>query len=149
MSVQTLLWMSEYILPSFLQKIANIENNVLEKAYELAEKHTKRVQKTTPLHKLARGTAHKKALASIQDSQRSAVKMTLLNPKKVVCVYTNASEALWAAIVTKTSGEHLEKPTEQEQHKTLALIREIFNKLQRNWKTYEKSRLPCSERLKN
>lgn len=83
-------------------------------------------------------TEHKQALAPIQDRSRSAVNIAFLNNEKVICVYTNANEALWAAKVTQTNREHLEEPTEQQQHEPLAFVRSKLDGLQRSWTIYNK-----------
>lgn len=64
--------------------------------------------------------------------------MAFPNPEKVVCVNTDTSKQLWAALVTQTNEEHLGKPIEQQPHEPLAFLGSKFNKAQKNWTTYEK-----------
>lgn len=121
MPLYKLLQMEECVYPRLSQKMQTLDI-VLEKAYAQSGKRKKSVLKRIPLHKLFWGTKHKHALASIQESLISAVKMALANPEKVAYVYTDASEQLWAAIVTQTKEEHLRKPIEQQRHEPLAFL---------------------------
>lgn len=117
-------------------------DNVLEKAYVLTWKRKKSVLRTKknkniPLPRRSWSTEHKPVLALIQDKLRSAVKMTFPNLEKVMCAYTDASEARWEAIVAQTKEKLLETSTEQQQHEPLALLAGKLNGSQRNWTTYK------------
>lgn len=57
---------------------------------------------------------HKNAIYFIQDSLENAVKMAFLKPDHLVCVYTDGSEELWAAVEMQTNKEELGKSVEQQ-----------------------------------
>lgn len=91
--------------------------------------------KRTEKHKASKtvlGLEHRKMMASLQDSSRNAVKMAFPKPSKVVCVYTDSSEEVWAAIVAQTEETELGRPTQQQQHEPLAFLAGKFNRAQRN-----------------
>lgn len=124
-------------IPDFHRRMHPLDA-ILEEAYKQAGRRKKAALKNIPLHKLSWGTEHKNAIASIQDSLRRAVKMAFPKPDHVICVYTDASEHLWASVVTQTEEDELSKAIEQQKHEPLAFLGGKFNKSQRNWTTYEK-----------
>lgn len=129
-------WMSNCI-PDY-HRIVKPLDEVLEKAYAKAGKRKKSALKNIALHTLSWGTDHITALASPQDSLRTAVKLGFPKQDQVVCMYTDASETLWASVATQTKEDHLSKPLEQQRHEPLAFLGGKFTGAQKNWTTYEK-----------
>lgn len=64
------------------------------------------------LHSLSWGARHTAALKAIKDNLRNAVELAFPKLKHVVCVYTEASEEVRAAVVTRTKEENLGIPIE-------------------------------------
>lgn len=129
-------WMSTSI-PDFHRRMQPLDA-MLERAYEQAGKRKKGALRSIQLHKLPWGTGHRNAIASIQDSLRSTVKIAFPKPGKLVFVYTDASKQLWAVIVSQTEEAQLGKPLQQQQHEPLAFLGGKLNEAQKNWTTYEK-----------
>lgn len=63
-------------------------------------------------------------LTSIQDSLRSAVKLAFPKADHVLCVYTDASEQFWAAIVTQSKEGQLEEMVSEQQSEPIAFFEE-------------------------
>lgn len=124
-------------IPDFHRKVQPL-NDILEKAYSKAGKRKKAALKSIILSNLSWGREHKKAISSIQDSLREAVRLAFPKPDHVICIYTEASEVLWASVITQTKEEQLEKPVEEQQHEPLAFLGGKFSGAQKNWSTFEK-----------
>lgn len=58
----------------------------------------------------------------MQDSLRSAIKMEFSGPAPVVCLYIDASEEMWASIVSQTKEKELHQPVGQQKHELLAFL---------------------------
>lgn len=89
------------------------------KAYLKVEKGKNAALKNITLGNLSWVREHKDALASIQNSLREAFKLFFSKPVHVICIYTDASEALWV-VITQKKGEQLEKPVEDQQREPVA-----------------------------
>lgn len=99
---------------------------MLEQAYNRAGKRMKSSLKKVTIFILSWGTRHKAALYAIQDSLQNAVKLTFPEMERVLCLYTDASEEMGAAVDTKTKEEILKILTESQQHELLAFHGEKF-----------------------
>lgn len=129
-------WMCNSI-PNFHQKIQPL-NEILEAAYKQAGRRKKSALKNIMLRQLSWGTEHKMALTNIQDSLRNAVKLAFPKDGHVLCVYTDASEEFWAAVITQTKEQQLNKKVGEQQHEPMAFLGGRFTGAQKNWTTYEK-----------
>lgn len=129
-------WMSTSI-PDMHRKMQPL-NDMLEKAYKLTGKRRKSTLKNVTLDKLSWGAIHDDALSTIQDSLKQAVKLTFPKKDHATCVYTDASDAFWAAVVTQTKIEQLQRKMSEQEHEPLAFLGGKFTGSQKNWTTYEK-----------
>lgn len=129
-------WMSVCI-PDFARRIAPLVE-LLDKAYKKSGRRTKKSIKNIKLRELSWGATHTKSFESLQESLRDAVRMSYVDPKKVICVFTDASDKFWAGIVTQTNLRDLSKPIEQQRHEPLAFLGAAFRGAQINWSTFEK-----------
>lgn len=129
-------WMAAAI-PDFNKRCQPL-NEALEKAYALTGKRKKSALKSISLSKVSWGPIHEAAFHELQDALKSSVKLTFPKAGKVTCVFTDASDAFWAGIVTQISPEELGKDPIQQGHLPLAFLGGQFAGAQRNWTTYEK-----------
>ncbi|MEM7504931.1 MAG: RNase H-like domain-containing protein [Pseudomonadota bacterium] len=129
-------WMSVAI-PSFAS-ISKPLAEILELAYARSGRRAKRSVQTIRLDSLSGGAEHRKAYATLQESLSRSVKLSFLRADRVVCVYTDASDALWAGVVTQLPPDQLDLPREQQQHEPLAFVGAEFKGAQRSWTTFEK-----------
>lgn len=77
-------------------------------------------------------------MGSIEDSLRSAVKLLFQKTDHAICVFTNASDQLWAGIVPQTKMDQLTKPVTTQPHEPIAFIAGKLTGSQQNWTIYEK-----------
>lgn len=129
-------WMSRYI-PDFPGRVAPLRD-ILEKAYAQSGKRTTRSIKNVSLSQLSWGPEHLKAFNDLQEQLRSAVRLSHRKRDMTLCIFTDASDKRWAAVVTQTNARELEKPTMEQCHEPLAFLGAQFNSAQLRWSTFEK-----------
>lgn len=134
--IYCLQWMS-YSIPDFANRIKPLRE-VLEAAYKRSGKRTRKSINKIALSSLSWGRTHVESYTSLQDSLREAVKLAHPDPSLETCIYTDASETHWAAVVTQCDKEQLEKPTEDQRHKPLAFLSSAFKDSELHWSTFEK-----------
>jgi len=140
--VHCLRWMSRSI-PDFVRVSAPLQE-ILERAYALKGKRTRRSIQRIPLKSLSWGTKHTEAFHKLQDSLKSTVCLAYPDPEKTVCLYTDASELHWSAIVTQADAAELRKDIEEQKHAPLAFIGSSFSKTEMKWSTFEKEAFAIS-----
>lgn len=91
-------WMSSCI-PNFSERISTL-NAVLENAYQVSKRRTKRSVKNLRLAALGWTEDHTICYRSIQDSLREAVQLSYPKNNLTTCIFTDASSMFWSAIVT-------------------------------------------------
>lgn len=133
--INCLRWMSNSI-PQFAERSAPLVE-VLEEAYKKSGRRTKRSIQNMLLQTLSWGDRHVKAFKSLQDTIRSAVSMAFPKANKRICMYTDASDRFWSAVITQTDPEDLLKPIEKQMHEPLAFLGAAFKDAERNWSTFE------------
>ena len=94
-------WMSQAI-PAFAARVAPL-NRVLEEAYVRSGRRTKRPMKDILLRTLSWGAIQEDAFKDLQDTLRNAVSLAYPKPDMITCVYADASDQYWSAVVTQTS----------------------------------------------
>lgn len=129
-------WMNNSI-PDFHRQVQPL-NDILEAVYKKAGRRKKSALNSIMLRQLSWSTAHKLASASKQDGLCNAVKLAFRREDHSLCVYTDASEGFWAAVITQTKEEQLETKVNEQQHEAMAFLGGTFTGVQRNWTLYEK-----------
>ena len=129
-------WMGHNI-PDFAARVQPLRN-ILELAYEKVGRRTSKAISKVKLSDIAWGNVESAAMRSIQDSLRNTVTLAHFNQKMSVCVYTDASDAHWAAVVTQCDPEELLKDQDEQKHEPLAFLGSEFKGPSRNWSTIEK-----------
>lgn len=84
------------------------------------------------------GQEQQNAFNALQDSLRSAVNISHSDPEKETCVFTDASESHWAAVVTQVETTELQKPVKEQKHHPLAFLSSSFKDAELNRSTFEK-----------
>lgn len=111
---------------------------MLEKAYGEAGKRKKRAIRSIQLRALSWGDMQDDAFFDLRDCLRNSVKTAYPNPKKIICIHTDASDQFWAGVVTQTDEKNLKLATEEQCHEPLAFLGVAFKDAERNWSTHEK-----------
>eukprot|EP00171_Calliarthron_tuberculosum_P023749 IDg23749t1 len=129
-------WMS-IAIPDFVKRVAPL-NDVLEEAYKISKKRTKKSIKNVMLKNLSWSEEHEQMFYSIQNSLRNAVMLAHQKPGYVTCIYTDASDRFWSGVVTQTTLKSLSMPIEKQQHEPLAFLGSEFKDAESRWTMYEK-----------
>ena len=127
-------WMS-IVIPEYARLIAPL-NELLEEAYTRSGRRTKRSIRGMALSTLSWGSEHKKAFSDLQDSLRNAVMLSHPDPEKEICIYTDASDRYWSAVVTQIDRDQLTLPTGEQRHSPLAFLGSEFKGSQLGWTTF-------------
>ena len=92
-------WMGHNI-PDFAARVQPLRD-ILERAYDRAGRRTSKAISKVKLQDLAWGREHSEAMRSIQDSLKSTVSLSHFDAGKSVCIYTDASDQHWSAVITQ------------------------------------------------
>ncbi len=75
---------------------------------------------------------------NFKSSYVNMVKLAHREPSMALCVYTDASDAFWAGVVTQCEPEDLNKEVEDQRHEPLAFLGGAFTGSEEWWTTFEK-----------
>ena len=129
-------WMSVAI-PDFASRCAPL-TKLLEAAYTKTGKRNKRSIRNVALSSLPWGPTEEQCFYQLQDTLRNAVKLSYPLPDKEVCMYTDASDRYWSAVVTQVDKRHLSLPLADQRHDPLAFLGGAFKGAGLDWSTFEK-----------
>lgn len=134
--VYCLQWMSTAI-PGFAERIAPLRA-ILENAYTQVGSRKKKAIQSIPLTNLAWGTIHENAFHDLQSQISQATTLVHRKSDWEICVFTDASEVLWAGVITQRPRSELEKEHLEQKNEPLAFLSAAFNDTERGWSTFEK-----------
>lgn len=66
------------------------------------------------------------------------IKIAHRNCNKALCIYTDASDEFWAAVVTQCPREDVNEEIENQNHERLSFLKGSFKRHEHNWSTFEK-----------
>lgn len=90
------------------------------------------------MDQLSWSSEHVQAYEDLKTQLREAVKLAHWITEKPICIYTDASDAPWAAVVTQCDPASLKLPMEKQMHEPLAFLGSAFNTTQQHWSTFDK-----------
>lgn len=124
-------------IPDFSYLIAPLQN-FMEKVYDRAGKRTNRAVASIKLRILGWGKQEQKTFQRFKKSLANLVTLAHRDEEQRLCIYTDASDVVWSAIVTQVPYEDLDKRYKQQRHSPLAFCSGNFNATQVGWSTLEK-----------
>lgn len=134
--IYCLRWMSISI-PNFAERVAPL-NQILEEAYSRSGRRTKRSIQGIKLATLSWGATHVANFNDLKDSLVNAVTLSYPDSQRTVCVYSDASDRFWSAVVTQITSDQLKLPLKDQRHQPLAFLGAAFKGAQLGWSTFEK-----------
>lgn len=134
--VHCLQWMASS-MPDFASRIAPLKE-ILEEAYSKAGSRKKSSVKKIQLTSLSWGKRHEEMFNEFQRELKNMVKLAHREEDKSICIYTDASDAYWAGVVTQCHAAELDKKTEDQKHEPLAFLGAAFKGSEEWWTTFEK-----------
>ena len=81
---------------------------------------------------------HQQTFGEVKNSLIHAVTLAHVDPGKLLCLFTDASDAHWASVLTHIPPCDLTKPFDQQLHEPLAFLAGSFRSSQARWSTPEK-----------
>lgn len=129
-------WMANAI-PRFAERAQPLRD-ILENAYKRSGKRTKKSIAKIQLRDLGWSSHAQRAFHDIQEQMRKMVSTAHRDPRKVLCLHTDASNAHWAAAITQCTSCELQKDVPTQAHEPLAFLSGAFSPTQEVWTTYEK-----------
>eukprot|EP00171_Calliarthron_tuberculosum_P001128 IDg1128t1 len=79
-----------------------------------------------------------KAFKNPESGRKDAVNLAFPDKEKRICVFTDASEQYWSAVVTQCYPSDLKKPLELQKHEPLAFLGAKFKNAKVHWTMFEK-----------
>lgn len=104
-------------------------------------KRTKRSIKSISLTSLGWKSEHEATFLGLQKTLCHHVKLAHRRPHLTLCIYTDASEKLWAGIVTQCEPSELSRTDPDQCHQLLSFSGK-FTKTELGWTTFEKRDMP-------
>lgn len=128
-------WMRTSI-PSYSELIAPL-HDLLEKAYTAVGSRTRKAVRRYNLRS-SWGPNHDQAFAKVKKQLAASTELAHPNPDCNMCLFTDASESHWAAILTQVSKDDQRKPIEDQNHQPLCFLSGCFKGSAANWSVPEK-----------
>ncbi len=91
---------------------------------------------------------HEEAIAGLKKALVDMIPMAHPNDESDVCVYTDASQDHWGAIITQVKPGALSKPLEDQEHEPLAFLSGSFKGSSSRWPIVEKEAFAIVETCK-
>ena len=128
-------WMRSSI-PAYAETIAPL-HELMEQAYKKAGKRTKHAVRKISLAS-DWGANHDAAFDSIIKQLAAKVKIAHPKPDHITCLFTDASDTHWAAILTQFPSSERRQPIEDQKHEPLCFLSGAFKGSSANWSVPEK-----------
>ena len=83
-------------------------------------------------------TEHEEAVRQIKASIELSVELAHLKPDCVMCLFTNAFDGHWSAVLTQTHPDQLDLAILGQEHESLAFLNGSFTETQQRRSVIEK-----------
>ena len=124
-------------LPEFVRVTAPLYN-LLQQALATTTKRSKREAQRINLTSAGWGEEHDEAFANCKQLLINAVTLAHPDPQQVFCLFTDASNTSWGAILTQIPEEDLDLPVHEQRHTPLQFLGGRFTKTERHWHVLER-----------
>lgn len=131
-SVSACCTTSENFMPASIRSFAHWKKR------KLAGKRWKWALKRIAFRDVSRGAAQHAALIDIQETLRSADKLSFPKKDLVICIFTDASEEFLSAVITQAHNIQSGTKIKMKIQRPMGFPGGRLTKSQRNWSTYEK-----------
>ena len=95
------------------------------------------------------GEIEEQAFERIRKALINHVKLSYPDPQKLTCVFPDASDHAWAAVITQIPPEDRHLPVQEQRHEPLAFYGKRFTGSSKNWSICEKEAfaiIECTQR---
>ena len=123
-------------LPNYAAMIAPL-HTLLEQVYAKVGKRTKAAIRKQTINS-SWGREHDEAFNIIKTQLAATVKLAHVKENYHICLFTDASESHWAAILTQVPSDQRKKDIEEQEHEPLYFLSGSFKNASSNWSVPEK-----------
>ena len=138
-------WMRNGI-PEFNVLTASL-NSFLEKVYQEAKGRTKTKASRVLLDKLGWGPEESKCFLHVKEALKNQCMLSHVDQSKTLCLFTDASNTHWGAVLTQIPPEDKDKDVDKQRHEPLSFLSGTFSGSSRDWSTPEKEAFAIVESL--
>jgi hypothetical protein len=124
-------------LPDF-NRVTEPLQNILEQALQQTSARKQAEAKKIPLKKCGWTSFHDQAFDRCRHLLLHAVRLAHPDPAKMFCLFTDASDHSWGAVLTQVPLEDLNLPVADQDHTPLQFLGGKFTKNKLNWSVCEK-----------
>jgi hypothetical protein len=139
-------WMRASI-PGYNMLVAPLAK-VMEEAYQLAGGRTKSKVAKLQLSAIGWGVQEIEVLSQCKDALEHAVQLAHVDFEKELCVFTDASDGYWGAVVSQVPKEHINRPLDQQDHSPLMFFCGSFSDASSRWPIVEKEAFALVETVR-
>ena len=129
-------WMRQCI-PEFTRIIAPL-HELLELVYKTANSRTKRRAARISLSSTNWGDMEQQSFDDVKNALLHTCKLAHPDPKKALCLFTDASDAHWSAFLTQIPTNQRSWDIAEQHHQPLSFLSGSFTGSMANWSTPEK-----------
>ena len=133
-------WMRSH-LPRYNDIVAPLQC-FLEVIYQQLGSRKKRVIKSKALSKFGWTSHHTDAWHQCMNMLKNSVKLAYPDDTKALCIFTDASDSHWSAVVTQIPHDQFSKSFEAQQHQPLLFLSGNFKGASSRWAIVEKEAFP-------
>ena len=102
----------------------------------------------TVLCSLPKDDALTSSFNALRDAVIGAVTLAHYDSSKLICLYTDASQHFWSAVITQISKEDLPKPHAERRHEPLYFLSGSFKNAALRWAIVDKEAFPIMHAIK-
>ena len=124
-------------LPNF-NRVVKPLSDLLEKGLRMTQSRKSREAAKIKIQEIGWSAEHERAFAECKELLRNAVTLAFPDPNKMLCLFTDASEYAWGAILTQIPEEDLVRPVHLQRHEPLNFLGGYFKASSFNWSILEK-----------
>jgi hypothetical protein len=139
-------WMRTSI-PGF-NKLVQPLQALMERVYAAAGGRTKRKAAKVSLLDVGWCVEHDNCLSTLKSALSNMVMLSHPDPEKRLCVYTDASEYHWGAMVSQVPLDHVDRDVESQAHEPLMFLSGTFSGAAKHWAIVEKEAFAILETCK-
>ena len=129
-------WMRTAI-PRFNELIEPL-SVILEEVYSMAGRRTRKSVQRISLNHTSWNTEHLRSFTAVKEALHQAATLAHPDESKLLCLFTDASDKHWAAVLTQIPEEHKDLPFVDQHHEPLSFLSGSFRKSAASWSTPEK-----------
>ncbi len=122
--------------PAYAETIAPL-HELMELVYTKAGGRTKRAVRKIHLDS-SWGANHDSAFAAVKQQLAAATKLAHPKQDYTMCLFTDASDTHWAAILTQIPDKEKRRPVHEQSHEPLCFLSGAFKGFAANWSVPEK-----------